>query len=203
MSSASGAGAWASPTAPCSAICGTRSAILLGPAGGGRRRLDGFGRVRGRAPDYGEALKAHYAKPPSNDWQTSFVSNYAGAHPWEDFAETWAHYLHIVDTLETARAFASGSTRRWRRRGAGGRGRLRRLPGRRHRACGSKAWLPLAFAVNSLNRSMGHRDLYPFVLARLRGDPEAGCMPNSCCVNKPPELTRQSRGLPVATRVVG
>ena len=26
-------------------------------------------------------------------------------HPWEDWAETWAHYLHMVDTLETARAF--------------------------------------------------------------------------------------------------
>ena len=30
---------------------------------------------------------------------------YATSHPWEDFAETWAHYLHIADTLEIARAF--------------------------------------------------------------------------------------------------
>ena len=26
-------------------------------------------------------------------------------HPWEDWAESWAHYLHMVDTLETARSF--------------------------------------------------------------------------------------------------
>ena len=45
------------------------------------------------------------ANGPPADWQSSFVSTYATAHPWEDFAETWAHYLHIVDTLETARSF--------------------------------------------------------------------------------------------------
>ena len=55
--------------------------------------------------DYGEALKVHYAKGPKDDWQEEFVSAYAASHPWEDFAETWAHYLHIVDTLETAGAF--------------------------------------------------------------------------------------------------
>src|SRR3954453_10676534 len=55
--------------------------------------------------DYGEALKAHYARGPKANWQDEFVSAYAASHPWEDFAETWAHYLHIVDTLETANAF--------------------------------------------------------------------------------------------------
>jgi len=55
--------------------------------------------------DYGAALKAHYTNGPQPDWQEHYVSSYAGAHPWEDFAETWAHYLHIVDTLETADAF--------------------------------------------------------------------------------------------------
>jgi hypothetical protein len=55
--------------------------------------------------NYGAALEAHYANGPQPDWQERFVSGYAGAHPWEDFAETWAHYLHIVDTLETADAF--------------------------------------------------------------------------------------------------
>ncbi|HSK39329.1 MAG TPA: putative zinc-binding peptidase, partial [Arenibaculum sp.] len=55
--------------------------------------------------DYGEALKAHYANGPAADWRDTFVSSYASSHPWEDFAETWAHYLHIIDTLETAKAF--------------------------------------------------------------------------------------------------
>jgi hypothetical protein len=55
--------------------------------------------------DYGEALQHHYREGPPPDWQTSFVSAYAATHPWEDFAETWSHYLHIVDTLEMASAF--------------------------------------------------------------------------------------------------
>jgi hypothetical protein len=114
--------------------------------------------------DYGEALEAHYARNATDRWDDSYVSAYARAHPWEDFAETWAHYLHIVDTLETAAAF-----------------RLRVDPAAAkvgdlsaevdfdvYRVEGIEpiveAWLPLSFAVNSLNRSMGLPDLYPFVL---------------------------------------
>ena len=55
--------------------------------------------------DYEAALKRHYAQGAPADWAERFVSAYATSHPWEDFAETWAHYLHIVDTLETASAF--------------------------------------------------------------------------------------------------
>jgi hypothetical protein len=55
--------------------------------------------------DYGEALKRHYAQGAPPDWPERFISAYASAHPWEDWAETWAHYLHMVDTLETAGAF--------------------------------------------------------------------------------------------------
>ena len=55
--------------------------------------------------DYEAALKRHYAQGAPADWPERFVSAYATSHPWEDFAETWAHYLHIVDTLETASAF--------------------------------------------------------------------------------------------------
>jgi hypothetical protein len=49
--------------------------------------------------DYAQALTAYYANGAPSDWQAQFVTPYAAAHPWEDFAETWAHYLHIVDTL--------------------------------------------------------------------------------------------------------
>ena len=49
--------------------------------------------------------KAYYERGSPPDWQTRFVSAYATAHPWEDWAETWAHYLHIVDTVETAASF--------------------------------------------------------------------------------------------------
>ena len=55
--------------------------------------------------DYEAALKRHYEQGAPADWPERFVSAYATSHPWEDFAETWAHYLHIVDTLETANAF--------------------------------------------------------------------------------------------------
>ena len=57
--------------------------------------------------DYQEAIKRHYAKDDDlqDSWQQGFVSSYATMHPWEDWAETWAHYLHIVDTLEMAAAF--------------------------------------------------------------------------------------------------
>jgi hypothetical protein len=115
--------------------------------------------------DYGAALEAHYANGPVADWQDRYVSSYAGAHPWEDFAETWAHYLHIVDTLETADAFGLGI-----RPKIGGNPSLDMEigfdPYRQDDFDTLIApWLPLTYAVNSLNESMGQPDFYPFVLA--------------------------------------
>jgi hypothetical protein len=115
--------------------------------------------------DYGEALRAHYANGPRENWQEAFVSAYAGSHPWEDFAETWAHYLHIVDTLETANAFGL----KVRPQVAHGPELATEIDFDPHLETDLNrlvsAWLPLTFAVNSLNRSMGQPDLYPFVLA--------------------------------------
>src|SRR5215212_8273542 len=108
MPSGSGGGRpWASPTARSMAICATRSGTITGtgwwPTGVG---FDEFRATFGdERQDYGEALKIHYARNLTDRWGDSYVSAYARAHPWEDFAETWAHYLHIVDTLETAAAF--------------------------------------------------------------------------------------------------
>ena len=115
--------------------------------------------------DYGACLQAHHAEGPPPRWQEGFVSGYASAHPWEDFAETWAHYLHIVDTLETAAAFGL--------RIAPKAGRDPALamdsdfdPYQRNDFDALvQAWLPLTYAINGLNRSMGQPDLYPFVLA--------------------------------------
>lgn len=113
--------------------------------------------------DYGEALNRHYASGPPPDWQERHVSAYATAHPWEDFAETFAHYLHIVDTLETAHAFGLSVRPR-----VGGPEVAARIEDDPKRAQTIEAliamWLPLTYAVNSLNRSMGQPDLYPFVL---------------------------------------
>ena len=55
--------------------------------------------------DYQQALDRHYGNGAPADWPQQFVSAYASSHPWEDWAESWAHYLHIVDTLETAQEF--------------------------------------------------------------------------------------------------
>ena len=52
--------------------------------------------------DYAAALTRHYQSGPPQDWQDRFVSAYASAHAWEDWAETWAHYLHMTDTIEIA-----------------------------------------------------------------------------------------------------
>ncbi len=115
--------------------------------------------------DYGEALKAYYANGAPAGWRDRHISAYASAHPHEDWAETFAHYLHMVDTLETAYAFGL---------------RIRPRAGQDGNLAASiffdpyaqadfgaivEAWLPVTFAVNSLNRSMGSDDLYPFVIS--------------------------------------
>lgn len=128
--------------------------------------LNSFREVFGREDqDYGAALQSHYANGPPGDWRQNFVTAYASAHPWEDFAETWAHYLHIVDTLETARSFGV----KVRTRGRSEPAKEAAIDFDPHSAPSIEhligAWLPLCFAVNSMNRSMGQADLYPFVLA--------------------------------------
>ncbi len=113
--------------------------------------------------DYGAALQRHYASGPPSDWQERFVSSYASTHPWEDWAETWAHYFHMVDTLETASAFGM----RVRPRVTKGADLSAAMDFDPHSANMDRiidSWLPLTFAVNSINRSMGIADLYPFVL---------------------------------------
>lgn len=115
--------------------------------------------------DYEAALRRHYAGGPPADWPQFFVSAYASAHPWEDFAETWAHYLHMVDTLETANAFGMSMRPRVQQ----GSALATALDFDPHDSTDMEriidAWLPLTFAMNSMNRSMGLQDLYPFTLA--------------------------------------
>ena len=112
--------------------------------------------------DYQTSLERHYLNGPPDNWQETWISSYASAHPWEDWAETWAHYLHMVDTLETASAF--GLRLKGRPLGASSETVIDFDP---HSASFERlisGWIPLTFAANSLNRSMGQRDLYPFVL---------------------------------------
>ncbi|WP_067721043.1 zinc-binding metallopeptidase family protein [Nocardia yamanashiensis] len=106
--------------------------------------------------DYQEALDRHYSEGAPAGWGDRYVSSYATMHSAEDWAETFAHYLHIRDTLDTAAAFGfapAGATLDRPQTGRAGFDRIIEL------------WLPLAWALNMMNRSMGHPDLYPFVLA--------------------------------------
>jgi len=128
-------------------------------------RLEEFRALFGdEQQDYASALQKHYAEGPPADWPTHFVTAYASAHPWEDFAETWAHYFHMVDTLETARAFGL-SVRPKVSKGADFATRIDFDPYHAEMDRIIEAWLPLTFAANSINRSMGLPDLYPFVLS--------------------------------------
>ena len=127
--------------------------------------LDSFRALFGdERADYGTALQSYYDQGAPAGWQQGFVSAYATAHPWEDWAETWAHYLHIVDTLEIAGAFGIGVSP-----GITDDPALEteiRFDPHRVRDVQTliDAWLPLTYAVNCLNRSMGQPDLYPFVI---------------------------------------
>jgi hypothetical protein len=115
--------------------------------------------------EYGTALRTHYEQGPPGDWQRRFVSAYASSHPWEDWAETWAHYLHMFDTLETAAACGLSLTPRRTDEPA-----LANVPavlGRRRQPFDRviDSWFPLTYALNNLNRGLGLADGYPFVLS--------------------------------------
>lgn len=113
--------------------------------------------------DYEEAVKRHYASPCSN-WADAFISSYATMHPWEDWAETWAHYLHMVDTLETAQSYGLALQPTPLGGAFSEPVSARRVHFNEFRDL-VDAWVPLTVALNSLNRSMGLPDMYPFVLA--------------------------------------
>lgn len=117
--------------------------------------------------DYQEALDRHYEMGPPADWQNDFVSTYATMHPWEDWAETWAHYLHMIDTLETLQSFSGNSDV------LSDSVREMSLPvsvgssghdGKTDFAELADLWVAASIMLNSLNRSMGMPDPYPFVL---------------------------------------
>ena len=131
----------------------------------GGHRLEPFRTLFGDdTQDYTEAQKRHYDQGAPADWMSRFVSAYASMHPWEDWAETFAHYLHLVDTLETARAYGLAIAPRAVSGAAIPSVATRRLHFDDFDDL-IAAWFPLTNALNSLNRSMGLADLYPFVLS--------------------------------------
>jgi hypothetical protein len=115
--------------------------------------------------DYAEALQKHYAGGPPSDWPQHFISAYASSHPWEDWAETWAHYLHILDTLQTAYAFGLRLDPLDATPEQGLRAAIQDPYQQADFSAIMAMWLPLTFALNSLNRSMGQPDPYPFIIS--------------------------------------
>jgi hypothetical protein len=113
--------------------------------------------------NYDQALANHHRNGPRTDWQGEFITAYASVHPWEDWAETWALYLHIVDGVDTADAEA----RRFRAAGMAGPGGAG-TGFDAYRAPSVQSlldrWIPLTIAMNSMSRSMGHEDFYSFAL---------------------------------------
>ncbi len=123
-------------------------------------RLEAFRSVFGdERTDYASALQRHHEQGPPSDWSSNHISAYATAHPWEDFAETFAHFVHMVDTLETAKAWGLQLV---------SSGRATSFNFEPYRSSDMERmhqdWVPLTLAVNALNRSMGQPDLYPFVM---------------------------------------
>lgn len=102
--------------------------------------------------DYSDALDAHYRDGAPDGWETSYISKYATMHPWEDFAETFAHYLHIRAAMHTATEFGM-----WPPLGPVSVESFRELV--------VKVWIPMSNGLNQINRSMGKDGLYPFVLS--------------------------------------
>ncbi len=134
--------------------------ILDGPRQSEFRELFGD-----ESTDYQAALDAHYQNGPPPNWENEFVSAYASTHPWEDWAESWAHVLHMIDALETAESV--GVSIRPRREDEpvlviaeptfeAGVAAFDDM---------IRAWLPLTYALNNFTRGLGLADGYPFVLS--------------------------------------
>ncbi|HPE62012.1 MAG: putative zinc-binding metallopeptidase [Thiothrix sp.] len=118
------------------------------------RWLARFRETFGDESGYQEALKHYYEQGPESGWEGSFISAYASSHPWEDWAESWAHYMHMMATLETAASFDMVAVN------AEVDSAFDAL---------LTEWTRLTVRLNALNRSMGMGDVYPFVLSESSG----------------------------------
>ncbi len=116
--------------------------------------------------DYGVSLNAYYQNGPPADWRSGFISAYATSHPWEDWAECWAHYMHMSDMVDTASSFGlsldqsrlefTPFTREMLYQGD--------HPGADKYLTFINHWAELTMMMNGMSRAMGQPDLYPFVL---------------------------------------
>jgi hypothetical protein len=129
--------------------------------------LEPFRQVFGdERTDYATALQQHYQNGAPPDWALNHVSAYASSHPWEDWAETWAHYLHMMDTLDTVLGYGIDLDEAEQNIQVFTPVTLFRPddPGAETFLRFANAWVTVSGMMNELARSMGQSDLYPFVL---------------------------------------
>lgn len=139
--------------------------------------IDGFRTLFGDENlPYGQALQRHYASGPPARWQSTWITAYASSHPWEDWAECWAHFMHLTDAVQTA--CAHGLSFDLPVAGDGTADLFGPLPTAATRPLPVRAttwpldgetlldaWQPISLLVNDLNRAVGMPDAYPFVLS--------------------------------------
>jgi hypothetical protein len=114
------------------------------------QRIEAFRSIFGdERTDYAESLRNYYSHREIGGWHGKYISSYSRSHPWEDWAETWAHYLHIIDAMETAQVFGLTSLV---------------LDGEDFQGILAE-WSQLTIMLNEMNRSVGQFDAYPFVLS--------------------------------------
>lgn len=134
------------------------------------RWLESFRELFGdERTDYSTALKINYEQGPPPDWADRHISSYASSHPWEDWAETWAHYLHVVDSLDTAIAHGLDAEDL----------ELEVEPFTREDLYDPddanadrvlyllNSWVEMITVLNEMARSLGQPDFYPFVMSRV------------------------------------
>ena len=129
--------------------------------------LDGFRQLFGdESQDYAASLQKNYTFGPPENWQLNYISSYASTHPWEDWAETWAHYLHMRDTLDTAASFGltvDASSLEFTPFATD----ALRFPNEATSASFLtflNEWTGLTVLLNEMSRTMGQPDFYPFAL---------------------------------------
>jgi len=105
--------------------------------------------------DYQAAISAYYGRADRSYDRTGFISEYATSHPWEDWAETFAHFLHIVSTLDSLAGLPLSLNER-----------ARQTLTDPYLESDFEAllalWTPLSRSINELNRSLGMGAAYPF-----------------------------------------
>ncbi len=117
--------------------------------------------------DYAHCLTQYYKNGPPADWQLAYVSAYASAHPWEDWAECWAHYMHMSDMVDTASSYGLALDQKRLEFKPFGYDVLYQAdhPGADKYLVFINHWAELTMLMNGMARAMGQPDIYPFVLA--------------------------------------